>query len=229
MGNSGTTGSGSTYGQTGSSGQGTSGSSTYGQGSTSGTGSYGSTGSGQGTAGSSTYGQGSTSGTGTYGSSASGQGTSPNMGTSGSGSGMSGSDRTSSSSANMQSVHGRVAKVDQNNNSITIDSRSGNSLTLKVDDSTQIVGNDGSASSDLSSIQEGQQVRANFDSSSNRAQRIEVMGKSKKSMRHRSSMGGSSSDSSATTGQKNNSPTPNPNDAKNPAVGSPGSSSPDNK
>ncbi|HYZ89946.1 MAG TPA: hypothetical protein VE620_11665, partial [Myxococcales bacterium] len=79
------------------------------------------------------------------------------------------------SSANLKRAVGRVAKVDPDNKSISISSRSGTPLTLTVDDSTQIVDSSGSTSSDLSSIKEGTQVRASFDPASNHAQRIEVM------------------------------------------------------
>jgi len=212
---------GSTYGQggTGSSG------STYGQG---GTGSSGST-YGQGGTGSSgsTYGQNNPS-TGSSSSSATpdsstgstyGQGgTAPSdssVGTSGS---RGSTDRAASSSANLKSAVGRVSKVDSDSKSIVISSRQGDRITLTVDDNTQIVDSSGSSSSDLSAIREGAPVRATFDPASNRAEKIEVMGKASKKAMHKKS--GSSSDTTGSMDRSDSSTkarAPNPNTGKNPA------------
>ena len=195
-----TTGSGSTYGQSGT-GSGTTGSgSTYGQSGT-GTGSsgstYGQSGTGSSTGSGSTYGQ---SGTGSSGSGS----TASDMGTSSSRGSM---DRSSTgSSANLKRTVGRVSKVDSDAKSISIAMRGGAPLTLIVDDNTLIVDSSGSTTSDLSSIKEGSQVRASFDPASNHAQRIEVMGRGKKSR---------SSDQSGSL--NDNTRAPNPNTAKNPA------------
>jgi hypothetical protein len=132
-----------------------------------------------------------------------------------------------SSSANVQQIRGRVSRVDQDNNSITLD----RGLTLKVDDSTEIVGGD-SSTSGISAIHEGQNVRASYDPSSNSAKKIEVVGKkgNKKSMKSHgstsssdsSSLGSdsSSSDSSGTSKAR----IPNPNTAKTPAQSTTGGS-----
>src|SRR5918912_137191 len=100
------------------------------------------------------------------------------------------------SSANLKSAVGRVSKVDSDGKSISIASRGGSPITLTVDDSTQIIDSSGATSSDLSSIKEGSQVRASFDPASNHAQRIEVMGRSKKMKRSGSSDHTGSLDSS---------------------------------
>src|SRR5712692_2050330 len=200
-------------------------SSTYGQG---GTGSSGST-YGQGGTGSSgsTYGQNNPS-TGSSSSSATpdsstgstyGQGgTAPSdssVGTSGS---RGSTDRAASSSANLKSAVGRVSKVDSDSKSIVISSRQGDRITLTVDDNTQIVDSSGSSSSDLSAIREGAPVRATFDPASNRAEKIEVMGKASKKAMHKKS--GSSSDTTGSMDRSDSSTkarAPNPNTGKNPA------------
>ena len=115
--------------------------------------------------------------------------------------------------------------MDSDGKTIVINSSQGDRITLKVDDSTQIVDSSGqSSSSNLSSIREGAQVRASFDPSSNRAQRIEVMGKSGKKGMHKKSS--STSDTSGEGSMKTKAP--NPNTAKNPAqdtTGTPSSNS----
>ena len=224
--------SGSTYGQSGSGSSG----STYGQsGSGSSTGSASQTNPNSG----STYGQSGTGSSGsTYGQSGTGSSTGTgqssstqsdsSMGTSGSRGSM---DRSASagSSANLKSAVGRVSKVDSDAKSIIISSRQGDRITLTVDDSTQIVDSSGGSSSDLSSLREGSQVRASFDPASNRAQRIEVMGKANKKGMHKRS--GSSSDTTSSVDQPDSSmkaKTPNPNTAKSPAqdtTGTPSNSS----
>jgi len=221
----GTGSSGSTYGQ---SGTGSSGS-TYGQ---SGTGSSGST-SGQnnpntGSSSSSTSpggmsgstsgqsGAGSSTSSGSLGStgSTSGQSSTAQSDTSTGTSGSRGSmDRGSSagSMANLKSAVGRVSKVDPDGKSLVISSRQGDRITLTVDDKTQIVDSSGSSSSDLSSIREGTQVRASFDPASNRAEKIEVMGKSGKKAMHKKT---ANSDSTGSDSMKTKAP--NANDANNP-------------
>jgi hypothetical protein len=126
----------------------------------------------------------------------------------------------------MQQIRGRVSRVDQDNNSITLD----RGLTLKVDDSTEIVGGD-SSTSGISAIHEGQNVRASYDPSSNSAKKIELVGKKgKKSMKSHSST--SSSDSSSIGSDSSSSDSsgtskariPNPNTAKTPAQSTTGGS-----
>ncbi|HMC35310.1 MAG TPA: hypothetical protein VKH65_12910, partial [Myxococcales bacterium] len=123
-------------------------------------------------------------------------------------------DRSSSSGsmANLKSAVGRVSKVDPDGKSLVISSRQGDRITLTVDDNTQIVDSSGSSSSDLSSIREGTQVRASFDPASNRAEKIEVMGKSGKKAMHKKSA--STSDSTGSDSMKTKAP--NANDANNP-------------
>src|SRR5216683_429445 len=162
-----------------------------------------------------TYGQ---SGTGSSGSTYGQSGTAPSdssMGTSGS---RGSTDRTASSSANLKSAVGRVSKVDPDSKSIVISSRQGDRITLTVDDNTQIVDSSGSSSSDLSAIREGAPVRATFDPASNRAEKIEVMGKASKKAMHKKS--GSSSDTTGSMDRSDSSTkarAPNPNTGKNPA------------
>src|SRR6266851_3236493 len=163
---------------------------------------------------SSTYGQNNPTSGSTYGQS----GTAPSdssMGTSGS---RGSTDRTASSSANLKSAVGRVSKVDPDSKSIVISSRQGDRITLTVDDNTQIVDSSGSSSSDLSAIREGAPVRATFDPASNRAEKIEVMGKASKKAMHKKS--GSSSDTTGSMDRSDSSTkarAPNPNTGKNPA------------
>ena len=88
---------------------------------------------------------------------------------------MSGSD-----TGNLRTVTGSVAKVDQN--SITLDQSAGG-VTLTVDSQTQIIRRGQPIAAGISAIHEGQQVRASFDPASNRADKIEVMGKGK-AMKH---------------------------------------------
>jgi hypothetical protein len=86
-----------------------------------------------------------------------------------------------SDNSNLRTVTGAVAKVDQN--SITLDQSAGG-VTLTVDSQTQVI-RKGKAGAGLSSIHEGEQVRASFDPASNRAEKIEVMGRSSgKLMKH---------------------------------------------
>ena len=172
---------------------------------------------------SSTSGQAGT--TGSSGSTSDQSGTTGSSGSTYGQSGTSGSmDRsTMGSSANLKSAVGRVSKVDSDGKSISIASRGGSPITLTVDDSTQIVDSSGATSSDLSSIKEGSQVRASFDPASNHAQRIEVMGRSKK-MHRRSG----SSDQTGSLDQSENSmktKPPNPNTAKSPAQNTTGTPS----
>ena len=123
-------------------------------------------------------------------------------------------DRSSSASAaNLKSTVGRVAKVDSDNKTLVISSRQGDRVTLTVDDNTQIVDSRSGNTSDLSAIREGTPVRATFDPASNRAEKIEVMGKaSKKSMHKKSASSGDTSSVGSDSDSKAG--TPNPNDAK---------------
>jgi hypothetical protein len=134
------------------------------------------------------------------------------------------------SSANLKSAVGRVSKVDSDGKSISIASRGGSPITLTVDDSTQIIDSSGATSSDLSSIKEGSQVRASFDPASNHAQRIEVMGRSKK-MHKRSGSSDQTGSLDQSEGSMKTKP-PNPNTSKSPAqntTGTPSNVPPDQK
>ncbi len=92
-------------------------------------------------------------------------------------SGTSGS--VSGTTDNLETVTGSVAKVDQN--SITLDQSAGG-LTLTVDSNTQVLRRGQPIAAGISAIHEGEQVRASFDPASNRADKIEVMGRGK--MKH---------------------------------------------
>jgi len=74
--------------------------------------------------------------------------------------------------SSMRTVTGAVAKIDSN--SITLDQSAGG-VTLTVDSSTQIMHHGHAVTAGISSIHEGQQIRAKFDPASNRADKIEVM------------------------------------------------------
>ncbi|GAC1552734.1 MAG: hypothetical protein NVS2B9_17920 [Myxococcales bacterium] len=102
-------------------------------------------------------------------------------------------------SASMRQVTGQVAKVDQTANSITLDQASGG-LTLTVDQNTKVQRN-GKATLGLSSIREGEQVRASFDPSSNRADSIEIMGRHKGHKKH-SATGGAAGASGSSGSMK---------------------------
>jgi hypothetical protein len=74
--------------------------------------------------------------------------------------------------------------VDQN--SITLDQSAGG-VTLTVDSQTQVLRSGQPIAAGISAIKEGTQVRASFDPASNRADKIEVMGKTAKHKHSRSS------------------------------------------
>jgi hypothetical protein len=76
----------------------------------------------------------------------------------------------------LKTVTGAVAKVDEN--SITLDQTAGG-MTLMVDANTQFVRRGQPIAAGISAIHEGEQVRASFDPASNRADKIEVMGRMK--------------------------------------------------
>jgi len=94
------------------------------------------------------------------------------MGTSASGS--------TADQGSLRTVTGSVARVDQN--SITLDQSAGG-VTLTVDSQTQVLRRGQPVAAGIAAIREGTQVRASFDPASNRADKIEVMGRtsSKKS------------------------------------------------
>ena len=91
---------------------------------------------------------------------------------------------------------GSVQKVDQN--SITLDQ----GVTLTVDSQTQVLRRGQPVAAGISAIREGTQVRASFDPVSNRAEKIEVMGRASKSKKSGSTMnsGSSSGTSSSVSG-----------------------------
>ena len=101
-------------------------------------------------------------------------------GTSGSAS-TSGAVASSTDNSNLRTVTGSVAKVDEN--SITLDQAAGGG-TLTIDSQTQVIRR-GKPVAGISSIREGEQVRASFDPASNRAEKIEVMGKAKMHRQHK--------------------------------------------
>ena len=92
----------------------------------------------------------------------------------------------STDSASLRTVTGAVAKVDQN--SITLDQAAGG-VTLTIDSQTQVLRRGQPVAAGIASIHEGQQVRASFDPASNRADKIEVMGKGMAKHRHSSAPG----------------------------------------
>ena len=61
-------------------------------------------------------------------------------------------------------------------------------MTLTVDSQTQVIRR-GKPAAGISSIREGEQVRASFDPASNRAEKIEVMGKAKMGKHHKGDTG----------------------------------------
>jgi hypothetical protein len=122
----------------------------------------------------------------------------------GSNSGTSGSASGSADTGNLRTVTGQVQKVDQN--SITLDQ----GVTLTVDSQTQILRRGQPVAAGISAIQEGSQVRASFDPASNRAEKIEVMGKAKKHHKSGSSSGMSSGSSTGTTGSTDTGSSNNP-------------------
>ncbi|TMA87135.1 MAG: hypothetical protein E6J63_15055 [Deltaproteobacteria bacterium] len=84
---------------------------------------------------------------------------------------------------------GSVARVDQN--SITLDQSAGG-VTLTVDSQTQVLRRGQPVAAGISAIREGTQVRASFDPASNRADKIEVMGRARKHSKGSSTSSGSS-------------------------------------
>jgi hypothetical protein len=102
------------------------------------------------------------------------------------GSSSSGAVAGSADNASLRTVTGAVAKVDQN--SITLDQAAGG-VTLTVDSQTQVLRRGQPVAAGIAAIHEGQQIRASFDPASNRADKIEVMGKG--SSKHKRNMPGS--------------------------------------
>jgi hypothetical protein len=132
----------------------------------------------------STYGQTSTGSTVSAGSTYGQTGTGSTSGSSGSampGSATSGAVAGSSDNASLRTVTGAVAKIDQN--SITLDQAAGG-VTLTVDSQTQVLRRGQPVAAGISAIHEGQQIRASFDPASNRADKIEVMGKGTAKHKH---------------------------------------------
>ena len=94
---------------------------------------------------------------------------------------------------------GSVQKVDQN--SITLDQ----GVTLTVDSQTQVLRRGQPVAAGISAIHEGTQVRASFDPASNRAEKIEVMGKAKAKKGGSSGMSSSGSSGSVSGSSTRNS------------------------
>ncbi|HYY52517.1 MAG TPA: hypothetical protein VE755_06580, partial [Myxococcales bacterium] len=126
-------------------------------------------------------------------------------GTSGSTSSSGGMGTSAGSTAdqgNLRTVTGSVARVDQN--SITLDQSAGG-VTLTVDSQTQVLRRGQPVAAGISAIREGTQVRASFDPASNRADKIEVMGRtSSKKSKAKSSTG--TSDQSKSQSDTGNTP-----------------------
>ena len=120
---------------------------------------------GSGSMGSGSMGSGGTASTGT------GSNGTPDNATSGT----SAMDHSADSATSLKSVTGQVAKVDANQGSITLDQSAGG-VTLTIDSQTKVLRR-GRAASGISAIKEGEQVRASFDPASNRADKIEIMGR----------------------------------------------------
>ena len=161
----------STYGQNG--GSGSASANTGSTGSTGSMGTAGNTGSTSGSAGNSGSGSGSMGTAGNSGSTYGQNSTGSATGSAG-GSGAVASGSGSSDNASLRTVTGAVAKVDQN--SITLDQTAGG-VTLTIDSQTQVLRRGQPVAAGISAIHEGQQIRASFDPASNRADKIEVMGK----------------------------------------------------
>jgi hypothetical protein len=85
----------------------------------------------------------------------------------------------------LRTVTGAVAKVDLN--SITLDQAAGG-VTLTVDSQTQVLRRGQPIAAGISAIHEGAQIRASFDPASNRADKIEVMGRMKHKKADKSSI-----------------------------------------
>jgi hypothetical protein len=111
---------------------------------------------------------------------------------------MGGSSSGSSDQASLRTVTGSVARVDQN--SITLDQSAGG-VTLTVDSQTQVLRRGQPVAQGISAIREGTQVRASFDPASNRADKIEVMGRaSSKSNKSKGTSGGSTMNTGSSPG-----------------------------
>jgi hypothetical protein len=73
------------------------------------------------------------------------------------------------------SARGKVANVDPNAGSITLDRDTDPAITVVVDQNTRFVGPDGRAMSQgMAAVHEGQQVRATMDPTSHRAEEIQI-------------------------------------------------------
>jgi len=109
----------------------------------------------------------------------------------------------SADSASLKSVTGQVAKVDQDQGSITLDQSAGG-VTLTIDSQTKVLRR-GRQANGISAIREGEQVRASFDPTSNRADKIELMGKHH-GMHHHAGTTTPSSSGSTTGGRSDSTP-----------------------
>src|SRR2546425_4692654 len=144
---------------------------------------------------------GSTSQTGpTYGQS--GESGSPSSGAYGS-TGPGSTTGTSSDQGNLRTVTGSVARVDQN--SITLDQSAGG-VTLTVDSQTQVLRRGQPVAAGISAIREGTQVRASFDPASNRADKIEVMGRARRHSKGSSTSSGTTEQGKANSGDQTTTP-----------------------
>src|SRR5256886_13729119 len=97
---------------------------------------------------------------------------------------------SSGDQGNLRTVTGSISKVDQN--SIALEQ----GVTLTVDSQTQVLRRGQPVAAGISAIREGTQVRASFDPASNRADKIEVMGRAR---RHSKGASMNTDSSSATT------------------------------
>src|SRR6266478_5625309 len=115
---------------------------------------------------------------------------------------------TSSDQGSLRTVTGSVARVDQN--SITLDQAAGG-VTLTVDSQTQVLRRGQPVAAGISAIREGTQVRASFDPASNRADKIEVMGRARKHSKGSSTSSGTTEQGKANSGDQTTTPTPSSN------------------
>ena len=102
---------------------------------------------------------------------------------------------------------GSVARVDQN--SITLDQAAGG-VTLTVDSQTQVLRRGQPVAAGISAIREGTQVRASFDPASNRADKIEVMGRARRHSKGSSTSSGASMNTDSSSANSSGNAAANP-------------------
>src|SRR5256712_7669873 len=110
---------------------------------------------------------------------------------------------TSSDQGNLRTVTGSVARVDQN--SITPHQSAGGGA-LTGEPPTQVVRRGQPVAAGISAIREGTQVRARFDPASNRADKIEVMGRARRHSKGSSTSSGTTEHGKANSGDQTTTP-----------------------